>query len=445
MALIKCPECGKEISNKAKNCPNCGYSNKKSGNVYKVAIITIVVIVIIAMAVFLALKNRLNDSEKKQVNQVITTIVDIGNVTSDSEPEISKAEKMYNKLSKKCKWHVDNYKTLKEARKSYNKIRAKEAIKSISNIGTVSLEDRDTIVEARNIYDSLTKEQRKLVENSDDLLVAEKKLIKLEVKDAETKIAAIGNVTLKSESKITSAESAYDFLEEKDRDKVSNYNVLVSARKKYDQLVVNNCILLIDNIGEISLKSGNKIDKIENIYDSLSDSQKNMVTNYSKLQKARENYDALIKKEEIKKKTLKPGMTFKTSKWNITYRKSSISAKILPNDISDYYLYYSAADDQTFVDLIFKIQNIDSDILDLEGIIGDCTVEYDDANLSKNYDLYYSSGSDIDQVYSWDGLDALDSTTLHVAISMPRELQTNKKSITVKLEIAGEEKIINVR
>ena len=133
MALIKCPECGKEISDKAKKCPNCGYSNKKSGNVYKVGIITIVVIVIIAMAVFFALKNRLNDSEKRQVNQVITTIVDIGNVTSDSEPEISKAEKMYNKLSKKCKWHVDNYKTLKEARKSYNKIRAKEAIKSIEN------------------------------------------------------------------------------------------------------------------------------------------------------------------------------------------------------------------------------------------------------------------------------------------------------------------------
>lgn len=25
MALIKCPECGKEISNKAVSCPNCGY------------------------------------------------------------------------------------------------------------------------------------------------------------------------------------------------------------------------------------------------------------------------------------------------------------------------------------------------------------------------------------------------------------------------------------
>lgn len=25
MALIKCPECGREISNKANSCPNCGY------------------------------------------------------------------------------------------------------------------------------------------------------------------------------------------------------------------------------------------------------------------------------------------------------------------------------------------------------------------------------------------------------------------------------------
>lgn len=31
MALIKCPECGKEISDKATSCPNCGYSvDKKS-------------------------------------------------------------------------------------------------------------------------------------------------------------------------------------------------------------------------------------------------------------------------------------------------------------------------------------------------------------------------------------------------------------------------------
>lgn len=32
MALIKCPECGKEISDTAKNCINCGYVLKEENN-----------------------------------------------------------------------------------------------------------------------------------------------------------------------------------------------------------------------------------------------------------------------------------------------------------------------------------------------------------------------------------------------------------------------------
>ena len=31
MALIKCEECGKEISSKADTCPHCGYKEKKTG------------------------------------------------------------------------------------------------------------------------------------------------------------------------------------------------------------------------------------------------------------------------------------------------------------------------------------------------------------------------------------------------------------------------------
>lgn len=40
MALIKCPECGKEISDKAEVCPSCGYPvdeiGKKSADKKKV-------------------------------------------------------------------------------------------------------------------------------------------------------------------------------------------------------------------------------------------------------------------------------------------------------------------------------------------------------------------------------------------------------------------------
>ena len=41
MALIKCPECGKEISDKALFCPNCGYNNaenEENTSVYKLPI-----------------------------------------------------------------------------------------------------------------------------------------------------------------------------------------------------------------------------------------------------------------------------------------------------------------------------------------------------------------------------------------------------------------------
>lgn len=46
MALIKCPECGKEISDSVSNCPNCGYSLKKKQKwIFPVIIALIIVIV----------------------------------------------------------------------------------------------------------------------------------------------------------------------------------------------------------------------------------------------------------------------------------------------------------------------------------------------------------------------------------------------------------------
>ena len=61
MALIKCPECGKEISDTAKSCPNCGYTihNKKSflqflsdGTNCIISIVINIVLSIIGIAMF---------------------------------------------------------------------------------------------------------------------------------------------------------------------------------------------------------------------------------------------------------------------------------------------------------------------------------------------------------------------------------------------------------
>ena len=52
MSMIKCPECGKEISEKAKSCPNCGHPHpKKQGNYRIFNILLLIFGVLMAFAV----------------------------------------------------------------------------------------------------------------------------------------------------------------------------------------------------------------------------------------------------------------------------------------------------------------------------------------------------------------------------------------------------------
>lgn len=47
MALINCKECGKEISDKATSCPNCGYKLKETTAEKELSVAKTVAIVII--------------------------------------------------------------------------------------------------------------------------------------------------------------------------------------------------------------------------------------------------------------------------------------------------------------------------------------------------------------------------------------------------------------
>lgn len=49
MALIKCPECGKEVSDKVNVCPHCGYEIKKQKRVKKLPIIVGIVVVFVIL------------------------------------------------------------------------------------------------------------------------------------------------------------------------------------------------------------------------------------------------------------------------------------------------------------------------------------------------------------------------------------------------------------
>ena len=129
-----------------------------------------------------------------------------------------------------------------------DKAAAKAVDDLIDAIGDVTLTDdcQAAINAARTAYDALTDAQKALVSKLDILTDAEAKLAQLKkeaadkaaVDDVIAKIDAIGKVKLDKDSKakITAARAAYDALDDELKAQVTNYNTLLAAEKRYQQL-----------------------------------------------------------------------------------------------------------------------------------------------------------------------------------------------------------------
>ena len=129
-----------------------------------------------------------------------------------------------------------------------DKAAAKNVDDLIDAIGDVTLTDdcQAAIDAARTAYDALTDAQKALVSKLDILTDAEAKLAQLKkeaadkaaVDDVIAKIDAIGKVKLDKDSKakITAARAAYDALDDELKAQVTNYNTLLAAEKRYQQL-----------------------------------------------------------------------------------------------------------------------------------------------------------------------------------------------------------------
>lgn len=79
MALIKCRECGKDISEQAKSCPNCGLVLNSNTNTYKKSIpyvlIGIVVLAFLGYKMFIAKENGLVGNTRREMWNVVQTKV----------------------------------------------------------------------------------------------------------------------------------------------------------------------------------------------------------------------------------------------------------------------------------------------------------------------------------------------------------------------------------
>ena len=164
----------------------------------------------------------------------------------------------------------------------------------ISEIGTVDKQSLDLIEDAESAFSALSEKERTKVGNYDVLVSAREAYDKALADEVVVLIDKIGNVTESSINAIEDAKEAYAKLTDAQKGKVGNYDKLELAADEYDTIIADEVVALIEKIGTVTEKSIDVIEEAEGAYAKLTDSQKNKVDNYSDLGTAKEQYDALL-------------------------------------------------------------------------------------------------------------------------------------------------------
>lgn len=114
MALIKCPECGKEISSQVSVCPSCGYRLKKSKA--PIVITGVVALIVIVGSIILGYNYSQKAAICKQQAQEITEAINrIEGNPLDNIAYILDTKSRYDALDNASKKYVGNYDLLKSA------------------------------------------------------------------------------------------------------------------------------------------------------------------------------------------------------------------------------------------------------------------------------------------------------------------------------------------
>ena len=249
-----------------------------------------------------AIKTAEEKLSKLQVENAESKISVIGDVTLDSKDAIKDARDTYDALTDDQKKQVTNYDVLETAEAKLSDLQVENVKTKIDGIGEVTLSSSSTIKAARTAYNALTDDQKKQVTNYDVLEAAEKKLSDLQVENVKNKIDGIGEVTLSSSSTIKAARSAYNALTADQKKQVTNYDVLQKAESELSDLQKADAVVTkIKNIGTVTLKSESKIKQARTAYNKLTDKQKTLVTNYDVLEKAEKDLADLKAADQVSK------------------------------------------------------------------------------------------------------------------------------------------------
>ena len=110
MALIKCKECGKDISDTAKVCVNCGAKTEKTKSKNKKIILSLIIFIVILLIILSFVFIHNNDVVVKNKNKAINLLEDCRSGKTSLYILIEELESLSNKLQTLEKQQEDKQK-----------------------------------------------------------------------------------------------------------------------------------------------------------------------------------------------------------------------------------------------------------------------------------------------------------------------------------------------
>jgi len=194
----------------------------------------------------------------------LTLLNSISEVNLNSKNQIEAARALFDSLDALKKQEVtsSDYLKLVTYESTLNSLlssyEAAVVCDMISNITDGALINETSILNARTAYDNLSVNLKTEVSNYDRLLALEEELkSNKDIDFVEEKIAEIGSVDIDSQTKINIALAFYNNLDEIQKNKVSNKDVLFSAVSTYQDLITEFRVTFLD--------SDNTILKVESV------------------------------------------------------------------------------------------------------------------------------------------------------------------------------------
>ena len=247
------------------------------------------------------------EAEKEYTARSVDALIDaIGEVGLESGPVIETARAAYDALDTDVAAKVRQLAQLEDAEKEYT-ARGVDAL--IDAIGEVGLESGPVIETARAAYDALDKDIAAKVRKLDALEKAEGDLHTAVTEHAageiDSKIEAIGNVTLESRDAIEAARNAYASADQEVAGLVSKLPDLEKAEAEFHHLEVLRDAEAMDkeilSLGTITLESGADIEAVRAHYEALDEEIQKEVLELGTLTAAEEQFAYLGKLAEAEK------------------------------------------------------------------------------------------------------------------------------------------------